>query len=57
MIYRKIAGLQKILNGKLKLWQIFSRRRRWGVGWVRSLSNPSNIFGMALIKLIQAICY
>ena len=37
MIYRKVAGLQEILNGKLKLWQIFSRsRRRWGVGFVKS---------------------
>jgi len=33
MIYRKIVGLKEILNGELKLWQIFSRRRRrWGVG-------------------------
>jgi len=33
MIYRKIAGLKEILNGELKLWQIFSRRRRrWTVG-------------------------
>jgi len=23
MIYRKIAGIQGILNGELKLWQIF----------------------------------
>jgi len=32
MIYRKIIGLKEILNGELKLWQIFLRRRRWGVG-------------------------
>jgi len=32
-IYGEIAGLQGILNGELKLWRIFSRRRRrWGVG-------------------------
>jgi len=57
MICRKVAGLQEILNGKLKLWKLADsfEAEKMGCRWVRSSSNPSNISGMALIKLIQAI--
>ena len=39
------------------LADFFEQKEKIGCRWVRSWSNPSNIFDMALIKLIQAIYY